>query len=57
LLVERAEVIWQAVRAFRDSQGDFADCLIERCAAAAGCERTLTFDRGAAKQAGMCLIS
>jgi predicted nucleic-acid-binding protein len=26
---------------------DFADCLIARSAAAAGCEKTMTFDRGA----------
>jgi predicted nucleic-acid-binding protein len=32
-----------------------ADCLIERGAASAGCERTLTFDRGAAKTCGMQL--
>lgn len=56
LLVERAEQIWQALRVFRDSQGDFADCLIERCAAAGGCERMLTFDRAAAKHAGMALV-
>ena len=31
----------------------FADCVIER---SAGCMRTMTFDRGAAKQCGMLLI-
>jgi len=56
LLVERAEQIWQALRVFRDGRGDFADGLIERCAAAGGCERVLTFDRAAAKHAGMSLI-
>lgn len=56
LRVERAEVVWQAVRTFRASQCDFADGLIERSAAASGCEHTLTFDRGAAKHAGMRLI-
>jgi len=57
LLVERAEQIWQALRAFRDGRGDFADCLIERCTTAGGCQRTLTFDRAAAKHAGMSLIA
>ncbi|WP_029921053.1 PIN domain-containing protein [Nevskia soli] len=55
-VVERAETIWKAVRIFRDGPADFADCLIERCAAAAGCEHTMTFDRGAAKTCGMTLI-
>jgi len=57
LVVERAEVVWKAVRAFKDSAGEFADCLIERSATAAGCERTMTFDRGAAKHCSMILIS
>jgi predicted nucleic-acid-binding protein len=57
LIVERAEIIWQAVRVFRGTSADFADCLIERSAMSAGCDRTMTFDRGAAKNCGMTLIS
>lgn len=53
LVVERAEVVWQALRRFSDSKADFADCLIERCANAAECEYTVTFDSKAAKTAGM----
>ena len=53
LVVERADVIWQALRRFSDSKADFADCLIERCANAAGGEYTVTFDQKAAKTAGM----
>lgn len=56
LVVERAEVIWKALRVYAGSKSDFADCLIERCAAAAGCERTMTFDHGAVKHAGMQLL-
>ncbi|MHB1273861.1 MAG: PIN domain-containing protein [Rhodanobacter sp.] len=56
LMVERAETVWKAVRVYRDSRADFADCLIACCAASAGCEHTMTFDRGAAKHAGMGLI-
>jgi len=55
-VIERAETIWKAVRVFREGSVDFADCLIERCAASAGCERTMTFDRNAAKTCGMSLI-
>ena len=53
LTVEHAEVIWQALRKFVANKADFADCLIERCAHAAGCEYTATFDLDAAKSAGM----
>ncbi|UUZ76186.1 type II toxin-antitoxin system VapC family toxin [Polaromonas sp. P1(28)-13] len=54
--VERAEVVWRAVRVYRGSSADFADCLVERSAAGAGCVRTMTFDRGAAKNCSMMLI-
>jgi predicted nucleic-acid-binding protein len=57
LVVEQAEVVWSALRTYRDGSVDFADCLIERSAAAAGCARTMTFDRRAAKQGRMTLLS
>ncbi len=56
LVVESAETIWKAVRAFRTSAADLADCIIERTAAAAGCSLTFTFDRDAARTAGMTLL-
>jgi predicted nucleic-acid-binding protein len=56
LVVDRAETVWKALRTFQRASADFADCLIERSAAAAGCERTATFDRGAAKECGMKLL-
>jgi predicted nucleic-acid-binding protein len=57
LVVERAEIVWKALRIFQTANVDFAHCLIERSAAAAGCEKTMTFDRGAAKSAGMTLLA
>lgn len=36
-----------ALRAYRDSGADFADCLIERQNQDAGCAETVTFDRDA----------
>jgi predicted nucleic-acid-binding protein len=56
LLVERAEVVWQALRKFSTSRADFSDCLIERCGHAAECQYTVTFDRNAAAAAGMRLL-
>lgn len=53
LTVEHAEIIWQALRKFMANKADFADCLIERCAHAAGCEYTATFDLNAIKTTGM----
>lgn len=55
--VEQSAVVWKALRSYRGSAGDFADCLIERSAAVAGCEKTVTFDRGAVKACGMTLIA
>lgn len=57
LMVERAEVVWKTVRACRGAKADFVDCLITSCATSAGCERIMTFDRGAAKFAGMSLLA
>ncbi|MGH8541421.1 MAG: PIN domain-containing protein [Stenotrophobium sp.] len=56
IVMERAETVWKAVRVYQRSAADFADCLIERSAASEGCECTITFDRGAAKNCGMTLI-
>ncbi|UII73074.1 type II toxin-antitoxin system VapC family toxin [Pseudomonas sp. HN11] len=53
LSVEHGEIIWQALRKFVANKADFADCLIERCAHAAGCKYTATFDLNAIKTTGM----
>src|SRR6185437_9417433 len=57
IVLDRAEQVSQALRTFGATAADFADCLIERTAAAAGCDKTVTFDTGAAKRAGMTLIT
>jgi predicted nucleic-acid-binding protein len=56
-VVEKPDIVWQAVRLFQSGSADFADCLIFRSAAAAGCEKTMTFDRDAAKSGGMTLLT
>jgi len=56
LLIEAAEMIWKALRLYTASSADFADCLIERACHEAGCDYTATFDKTAAKTAGMRLI-
>jgi predicted nucleic-acid-binding protein len=56
LVIDRSEYVTRALRTYKSGSADFADCLIERGASTAGCEKTMTFDVGAAKTAGMTLI-
>lgn len=56
IVVDRAEQILRALKVFEAGKADFADCLIERMVASAGCEQTMTFDVSAARHAGMTLI-
>ncbi|MGH9607524.1 MAG: PIN domain-containing protein [Terracidiphilus sp.] len=56
IVIERPEVVEKALQAYRRGKADFADCLIAAAAKAAGCDRTVTFDRIAARDAGMELI-
>lgn len=57
IVVDRADLVLQAQRRFAIGGADFADCLIERIAQAQGCRVTMTFDAGAAKAAGMTLVT
>ena len=54
--IERADQVLRALRVFKVGKADFADCLIERSAASAGCDKTVTFDVSASRYAGMTLI-
>lgn len=56
VIVQMPDLVWQALRGFESSRADFADHLIERIGAAAGCTSTLTFDKVAARDAGMRLV-
>lgn len=53
LVIEDAEIVWQALRLYLTGKADFADYLVERTAKASGCDRTVTFDKIAAKD---CMI-
>ena len=55
LAIENTEMAWKALRLFESSNSDFADCLIAQSASTAGCTKTVTFDKQAAK-AGMVLL-
>jgi predicted nucleic-acid-binding protein len=55
LMVEAAETVWKALRAWNES-GDFSDALIAQIALAHGSEKTMTFDKAAAKLQGFDLL-
>ena len=55
LQFEHPRAVATAVAAAAESNADFADALIGAIAAEAGCERTLTFDRRAARLSGFVL--
>jgi len=56
LLVDRADLVTQALRRFSAGSADFADALIERSANAAGCTAMMSFDTAAVKPASMTMV-
>ena len=56
IVIEQSNILQTALQLYRNGNADFADCLIAASARAAGCSRTVTFDRIAARDAGMELI-
>jgi predicted nucleic-acid-binding protein len=56
IVIEQADVVQNALQLYRKGNTEFSDCLIASSAKAAGCSRTVTFDRTAARDAGMQLI-
>jgi predicted nucleic-acid-binding protein len=52
LTAEKSDVIWRALRVYRDSKADFSNCLIMELGRDAGCLKTVTFDRQAVSAAG-----
>jgi predicted nucleic-acid-binding protein len=57
IVVEQSNVVRHALQLHRSVKAGFPDCLIAASARAAGCARTVTFDRVPARDAGMQLIS
>jgi predicted nucleic-acid-binding protein len=53
LVIDRADLVTQALHRYSAAGADFADALIERIASAAGCSATLSFDAAAVKMASM----
>ena len=57
LRIESAELVWRAKRRYEGSKADFSDALIAESAVAAGCKRSVTFDRAAAATSGFELLA
>lgn len=57
IVVQSAPLVWQALRDFSSGSAGLADHLIERAGSAAGCSVTFTFDKKAARSAGMKLVA
>lgn len=56
LVVENSDLVRDSLKLVEHGGADLADCLIACCASHAGCSLILTFDRNAAKSAGMTLL-
>jgi predicted nucleic-acid-binding protein len=56
LRIERSELVWTALRGYSQGTADFADYLMERFGDDAGCDYTVTFDKGAVASSGMKLL-
>ncbi|MBK8186732.1 MAG: type II toxin-antitoxin system VapC family toxin [Cellvibrio sp.] len=55
-IIENMETVFHALKLYSSINADFADCLIDRSAKAAGCSETITFDKTAAALVGMKLL-
>ena len=50
------EMVWRALREFKKTGADFADCLLSQINFANGCEHTVTFDKTASAGIGYRLL-
>jgi predicted nucleic-acid-binding protein len=57
IVVEQADTVDEALQWYRNGKAEFADCLIAASGRAAGCSKTVTFDKIAARDAGMELLA
>jgi predicted nucleic-acid-binding protein len=57
LQVENAPLVWRAVKRYSSSKIDFCDALIVESAAASGCSKTVTFDKGCKDATGFELLA
>lgn len=56
IAIERPEVAWRALRAWKTSSADLSDALIGQLALASGCTKVVTFDKAASRLEGFELL-
>lgn len=56
IIVQDADIVWKALRNFKEGKADFPDCLIKHTSFNAGCSSVVTFDVKSARDSGMSLI-
>ncbi|HET9653081.1 MAG TPA: type II toxin-antitoxin system VapC family toxin [Usitatibacter sp.] len=56
ILVQDADIVWKALRAWTSSTADFSDALIGESLRAQGCSKVVTFDKAAARLPGWELL-
>jgi len=56
LVIENSTIVRSALTSYQTTSADFADALIAEGGLQAGCRRTVTFDKAAAKLPGMLLL-
>ena len=49
IVVEETDLVWKALRAWEKSSADFSDALMEQVMVAQGCDKSVTFDKAAAR--------
>ena len=56
LFVEDTELVYEALAMYQETNADFDDCLIAKCAYRSGCQDVVAFDRKAARDIGMRVL-
>jgi predicted nucleic-acid-binding protein len=54
--IQGLEIVWRALKEFKKSSADFADCLLAQINLANGCEHSVTFDKKASSGRGYRLL-
>jgi predicted nucleic-acid-binding protein len=57
LRVQSPELAKLALEQYSEGKADYGDCMITMCSRSLGCNQVMTFDRIAARDAGMTLLT
>jgi len=54
--IQSVDKVWRALKEFKKTAADFADCLVAQSNIGTGCEYTVTFDKKASDSVGYRLL-